>query len=91
MGKRRKTKSKQSLAADSSSGVFVEETKMQIEGANGVKLDVVIEQTHNPFSQDGQSTFNSEDFRDLFQSEEFKKGNFDSMAQLGAHMGAISA
>lgn len=73
---------------------------MQIEGANGIKLDVVIEnRTFTPnsnFVKDGkvpnlQTNKSVEETKGIPKPEEFRMGNFDAMAQLGAHMGAINA
>ncbi len=70
---------------------------MQIEGANGLKLDFFIEQrTITPHSIPGKDVTRST-LRDIEETkgppkpEEFRMGNFDTMAQLGAHMGAINA
>lgn len=72
-------------------------TQVQIEGANGVTVDLVMETTRVPPSlsalkQPMMPQWNTqEELKTLMKTDEFKKGNWESMAQLGAHMGAISA
>jgi hypothetical protein len=62
----------------------IEETKMQIEGANGVKLDFFIEsRTIKPQSILGsaaRSNLRTEETKGIPKPEEFRMGNFDTMA-----------